>query len=132
MTQLTGRGPRLRVSGQILQPKVEQSVVIGGLRVVVMDYGEDVWGKPAGEREGELVKRVEQEMRHDGVAEQKRRIIVRVVLVIVRGGVGAASPHGTAHGGGLTLNLAPHRPFGVALHPAAVLVPPALPCFGGA
>ena len=79
--------------------QVEQSVVIGGLREVLLDYGEDVEGKPAGEREGELIKRrqVGQEMRrHDGVAEQKQRVIVRVVLVIIRGGVGTAGPHGTA------------------------------------
>ena len=100
MSQLASR--RLRVSGKILQPK--QSVVTGGLRVALVDNGEDVESKPAGEREGELVKRrqVGQEMRrHDGVAELQQRVSVHDVLVIVRGGVGTASPR-------------------------------ALPCFGGA
>ena len=93
-------------------------------RVILLDYGEDVEGKPASERQGKLLKRRQmgQEMRrHDGVAAQKQRVIVHVVLVVVRRGVGAASPHGTARGS-LTLNLAPHRSFAVASHPAAVLV----------
>ena len=112
---------QLWVSGQILQSKVEQ-----GLRIVLLDHGEDVEGKPAGERKGKHIKRrqVGQEMRrHDDVSEQKQRVVVRVVLVVVRRGVGATSPQGTARGS-LTLNLAPHPSFGVASHPAAVLVPP--------
>ena len=130
MSQLTGGGLWLHVSG----PEVEQCVVVRGLRVVLLDYGEDVEGNLAGERQGKLIKRpqVGQEMRrHERVAEQKQRVIVRVVLVIVRRGVGAAGPHGTARGS-LTLNPAPHRSFGVAPHAAAVLVPPALLCFGRA
>ena len=39
-----GRELRERVSGQIPQPKVEHSVVVGGLRVVLLNYGEDVEG----------------------------------------------------------------------------------------
>ena len=46
-------GYGLQVSGQIL----DQGVVVGGLRVVLLGYGEGVEGKPAGERKGELVKR---------------------------------------------------------------------------
>ena len=105
-----------------------------GLTVVLLDYGEDVEGELASERKGELIKRrhAGQEMRrHDGVAEKKQRVVVRLVLVVTRRDVGAASPHGTAHGS-LTLNLAPHRAFGVAPHPSAVLIPPALPSFGSA
>ena len=54
-------------------------MVVGGLRVLLLDYGEDVEGKPAGEREGELVKRPQagqQHWRHDGVDEQWQRIAV--------------------------------------------------------
>ena len=60
----------MQFSGQILQPKVEQSVVVGGLRVVLLDYGKDVEGKPAGERKGKLIKRrqVGQEMRRTALA----------------------------------------------------------------
>ena len=53
------------------QAKVEQGVVVGGIRVVLLDYGEDVKGEPAGERKGELIKRRQagQEMRrHDDVS----------------------------------------------------------------
>ena len=45
-----------QISGQILQSEVEQGGV-GGPRVVLLEYGEDVEGKLTGEREGELVKR---------------------------------------------------------------------------
>ena len=89
----------MRVSGQILQPEVERDVVVGGLGVILLDYGENVEGKPASEREGELVKRRQRgqkHRRHDRVAKQEQRVIVRVVLVIVRRGVGAEAPHGTA------------------------------------
>ena len=64
-------------------------------------------------------------------SEQEQQGVARAVVVIIRRGVGAASPHCTGRGC-LTLNLAPHRTFGGASHPAAVLVPPALPCFSGA
>ena len=87
MSQRTSGGLRLRVSvsGQIVQLEVEQSAVVGGLRVVLLDYGEDFEGEPAGERKGELIKRGQagQEMRrHEGVAKQKQRVVVRVVLVV--------------------------------------------------
>ena len=48
-------------------------MVVGGLRIVLLDYGEDVEEKPGGEREGELVMRRQeglQHRRHDSVAEQ--------------------------------------------------------------
>ena len=122
VSQLTSGGLWLQVSG----PEVEQCVVVRGLRVVVLlDYGEDVEGNLAGERQGKLIKRrqVGQEMRrHDRVAEQKQRVIVRVVLVIVRRRVGAAGPRGTARGS-LTLNPAPHRSFGVAAAPGGGACP---------
>ena len=87
-------GSGLRVPGQILQPWVERSVVIEGLNVVLLGFGEDVEGKPAGERRARQAPTAgQQHRRHDGVAEQLQRIVVRVVLVIVRKGVGAASPH---------------------------------------
>ena len=64
-------------------------MVVGGLGVVLLDYGEDVEGEPASEREGELVKRRQRgqkHWRHGGVTKQER-VIVNVVLVIVRRGV---------------------------------------------
>ena len=106
--RVEGRG--LRVSSQIHQPEVERCVIVGGLGAVLLDYGEDVEGEPAGEREGELVKRRQRGQKHwryDGVTNQER-VIVRVVLVIVRRGVGATNPHGTARES-LTMNLAPQK-----------------------
>ena len=55
----------LQGSGQFLQLEVQQGAV-GGLRVVLLDYGEDVEGEPAGECKGELVKR--RQAGHDIVA----------------------------------------------------------------
>ena len=50
VSQRTSRWLRLRVSGRILQPLVGRSVVVGGLRVVLLDYGEDIEGEPAGQQ----------------------------------------------------------------------------------
>ena len=49
VSQLTGGGLWLQVSG----PEVEQCVVVRGLRVVLLDYGEDVEGNLAGEAPGQ-------------------------------------------------------------------------------
>ena len=73
-------------SGQVLQPKVDRSVHLKSLRVVLLVFGRNVQGEPASKREGELAKRRQagqQHWRHDGVAEQQQRIVVGIVLIII-------------------------------------------------
>ena len=121
VSQLAGRGLRLQNSDQILQLQVGQGVVI------LPGYGENVKGEPAGAARD---RDHQPPTGGTGNAAPRRRgqrssvsFSALFVLVLVRGGVGAASQHETAHCS-LTLNLAPHRSFGVVPHPAAVLVTP--------
>ena len=131
-TRAVGYG--LRDSGQISQLKVERSVFLNSLRVVLLDYGENVQGEPAREREEQLVERRQagqQHWRHDCVAEQQQRIVVGVVLVVIRRGVITAGEHGEPSAV-LKLNFAPHRTPGVTSRSPAVLVTLATPRLSGA
>ena len=76
VTQCASRRQRLARLRQNPRAKVERSVVVGGLGVVLLDYGEDAEGEPASESEGELVKRRQNGQKHwrpEGVSVCARR-----------------------------------------------------------
>ena len=127
-------GCSLRGSAQILYLLVERCVRLKSVRVVMLDYGENVQGDPPSERERQLVdcrQARQQHWRHKGVTEQKQRSVVGDVLVIIGRGVITAGEHGEPKEV-LTLNFAPHRTFGVEWVTPAVHVPFASPFHSGA
>ena len=112
---------------------MKRSVLLKSVRVVLLDYGENVQREKASEREGQLVERRQagqQQWRHKGVTKRKQRIVVGVVLVVIGRGVTAGEDGEPSEV--LLLNFAPHRTLGVASVTPVVLVPFASPCLSGA
>ena len=119
-TSIRAVGCSLRGSAQILQFKVKRCVLLQSDRVILLDYGEDVEGEAAREREEQLVscrQAGQQQWSNKRVTEQEQRGIIGVVLVTVRRGVITAGKHGATSSVWCV---------------AAVLVPPASSRFGGA
>ena len=62
--------------------KVERSVPLNSVRVVLLDYGGNIHGEPASEREGQLFgsrQAGQQRWRHNGVTKHKQRISLSVL-----------------------------------------------------
>ena len=82
-TSTRAAGCSLRGSAQILRLTEKRCALLMSVRVVLLDYGENV----RGEREGQLVdcrQARQNHWRHKGVTKQKQRIVVGVVLVVDR------------------------------------------------
>ena len=106
-------------------------MVVGSLRVVLLENGKDAEGEPAGEREGS--SSADRRDRSTGATMACRTVAVRHCPRCARHRQKRCRCSKPTLNGARELDPKPRATSsGVAPHPTAALVPPALPCFGGA